>query len=99
MEAHHHSIPETVVVDVRTVVEIHILQVEKAEADMTVVLSEEVGIRAPADKGSAVVVVVVALGVDTGYGEAEVAGENTSSAAAENMRSAEAAGWKSRTAS
>ena len=99
MEAHHYSIPETAVVDARNVAEIHTPQVEKEEADMTVVSSGEVGIQVFAGTGSAVVVVIVVLGVDTGYAEAEVAGENISFAAVENTRSAEVVGWKPRTAS
>jgi hypothetical protein len=98
-EAHHHSTLEMAVVDFRTVVEIHILQVGKVEADTTAVSSGEVEIQAPVGTGSAVVV-AVALGVDTGYAEAEVAGENISFVAVENMRSAGVVvGWKSKTAS
>ena len=97
MEVHHHSIPETAVVDARIVVEIRTLQVEKTEADTRIVSSGEVGIRASAGTGSAVVV-VAAPGVDTGYAEAEVAGENILFAAAENTRSV-GVGWKSRKAS
>jgi len=100
VEVHHHSILETAVVDVRTVVEIHSLQVEKAEADTKVVSSGEVGIRASAGTGSAVVAVIAAPGVDTGYAEAEVAGENILFVAVENTRSVGVvARWKSRKAS
>ena len=60
-EVHPHSIPEMVVVDVRTAVEKRILQVEveKGEAGTKVVSSGEVGIRVSVGKGSAAVVVVV----------------------------------------
>lgn len=91
MEAHHYSTLETDVVDVHTVAGTHILQVVKAEVGTTVVSSGEVGIQVSAGEGS-VVVVVVALGVDMGYAGAEAVGENKSFAAAENTRSAEAAG-------
>jgi len=100
VEAHHYSILETAVVGVRTVAEIHTPQVEKAEADMTIVSSGEVGIQVSAGTCFVVVVVVAVLGVDTGYAEAEVAGENISFAAAENTRSAEeVVGWKPRAGS
>ena len=101
VEAHHYSILETAAVGVRTVAEIHTPQVEKAEADMTVVSSGEVGIQVSVGTCSATVVAIVALGVDTGYAEMEVAGENISFAAVENTRSAEVGvvGWKPRTAS
>lgn len=93
MGVRHHSILETVVVDVRTVVEIHILQVEKEEPDTTIVSLGEVGIPTVAGNGSAVVVVVV-LGTDTGYAEAEVAGENTSFGGVEGTYSAGVVGWR-----
>ena len=100
MGAHHHSILETAAVDVRTVVEIHILRVEKAEADTKVASSGEVGIQVSAGTGSAVVVVIAALGVDTGYAEAVVEGESILFAAVENTSSAGVVvGWKPRTAS
>ncbi|KAF9648276.1 hypothetical protein BDM02DRAFT_2314732 [Thelephora ganbajun] len=95
---HHRSTPGTAVVDVRTVVEIHILQVERGEADTKVVSSGEVGTQGSAGNGSAAV--VVALGVDTGYAEAEAVEANTSFVAVENTCSAEAVvGWKPGTAS
>jgi hypothetical protein len=72
---HQYSILETAVVDDRTVVGIHILQVGKEEADTAVVSPGEVGIQASAGNGSAVV--VFALGLDTSYAEAVVE-ENTS---------------------
>ena len=76
--------------------EIHILQVEKARADTKVVSSGEVGIQASADTGSA----VVALEVDTGYAEAEGAGEKTWFVVVENTYSVGVVvGWGSRTAS
>lgn len=104
MEAHRRSILETVAVDVRTVVEIRILQVEeKEEGDTTVVSLGEVGTQASDGHGSEVVVAVVvaaALGVDMGYVEAEVAGESTWFVAVGDTCSAGVGvGWKSRTVS
>ena len=92
MGVRHHSILETVVVDVRTVVEIHILQVEKEEPDTTIVSLGEVGIPTVAGNGS--VVVALVLGTDTGYAEAEVAGENTSFGGVEGTYSARVVGWR-----
>jgi len=94
--AHQHPILETVVVGVRTVAEIHTLQVE--EAGTKAVASGEVGVQAPADNDPAVAVVAAAE-VDTGYAEAEVAGESTLFVAAENMCSVGVVRWNSRMAS
>jgi len=92
VEVHQRSIlaTEMAVVGVRTVEGIHILQVEKEEADTRVVSLVGVEIRASAGSGSAV---VAALGADTGYSEVEVAGENTPFVAVEDMYSAGLAGW------
>ena len=83
----------------RTVAEIHTPQVEKEEADTTVVSSGEVGAQGSAGICSEVVV-VVGLEVDTDYVGAEVAVENTSSVAVENVYSAGevAVRWRERTA-
>ena len=96
MEVHRCSTLETAFVDVRTVVEIRTLQVEKGEADKTVASLVGVEIQVLAGSGS---VVAVALGVDTGYSEVEVvAGENTLFVAVVSTYSAGSVGWRPRTA-
>ena len=88
MEDHQSSILGTAVVDVHTVVEIHIPQIEREGADTTAVLSGEVGTQA-SGTGSAV---VAALGTGTVTG-------STPSGVVESTYSAGVVGWRSRTAS
>jgi hypothetical protein len=71
VEVHRRSTPETVVVDVRTVVEADKLQVAEGTDTMTVSL-EEAGIQGSVDRDSEIV------GIDTGYVEAELVEAHTS---------------------
>jgi len=98
VEVHQRSKLETEMafVDVRTVAEIHTLQVEKEGADTRVVSLVGVGTQASAGSGSAAVVV---LGADTDCSEVGVAGENISFGAVESKYSVGLAGSGSRTVS